>query len=132
MNHGLFSRHHTVHDMLLTEGDVHHIFPRAYLKKHGMGRSLYNRLSNLVYIDQPANITIGAKPPSDYFNAVLEAVDRKGTIGDLRTKADLKANMAENCIPEGIFDYGLKQYERFLEERKVLMAAKIRGWYEGL
>lgn len=131
-DHGLFSRHHTVHDMLLTEGDVHHIFPRAYLKKHGMGRSLYNRLSNLVFIDQPANITIGAKPPSDYFNAVLEAVDRKGTIGDLRTKADLKANMAENCIPESVFDAGVKQYERFLEERKVLMAAKIRGWYEGL
>lgn len=131
-DHGLFSRHHTVHDMLLTEGDVHHIFPRAYLKKHGMGRSLYNRLSNLVFIDQPANITIGAKPPSDYFNAVLEAVDRKGTIGDLRSKADLRTNMAENCIPESVFDAGVKQYERFLEERKVLMAAKIRGWYEGL
>jgi hypothetical protein len=40
--------------------------------------------------------------------------------------------MAENCIPESVFDAGVKQYERFLEERKVLMAAKIRGWYEGL
>lgn len=34
--------------------------------------------------------------------------------------------------PQGIFDYGVKQYERFLEERKALMAAKVRGWYEGL
>ena len=40
--------------------------------------------------------------------------------------------MRENCIRDGIFDYDVKDYDTFLEERRGLMAKKIRGWYEGL
>lgn len=129
---GLFSRHHSVHDMLLTQGDVHHIFPRALLKRHGMGRSQYNRLSNLVFIDQPANLKISDKSPADYFGTVAKTLENSGQIGDLRSMADLKANMKENCIPAGIFEYDIDDYDHFLDERKGLMAKKIKGWYEGL
>ncbi|MBK8531100.1 MAG: DUF262 domain-containing protein [Flavobacteriales bacterium] len=132
-DHGLFSRNLTIHDMLLTRGDVHHIFPRSLLKKNGLGRSQYNRLSNLVYMDQPGNIKIGDKTPAVYFTAVAEKLEQgKGEIGGLRNMADLRKNMRENCIPTGIFDYDVKSYPTFLEERKHLMAAKIRGYYEGL
>jgi hypothetical protein len=96
-DHGLFSRHLTIHDMLLTRGDVHHIFPRSLLKKNGLGRSQYNRLSNLVYMDQPGNIKIGDKTPAVYFTAVAEKLEQgKGEIGGLRNMADLRKNMREN------------------------------------
>ncbi len=132
-DHGLFSRHLTVHDMLLTRGDIHHIFPRSLLKKHGMGRSRYNRLSNLTFMDQPGNIKIGDRTPSAYFGAVAEKLDKgNGEIKGLRTFADLKKNMKENCIPETVFKYDVKNYDDFLEERKELMAKKIREYYEGL
>jgi len=132
-DHGLFSRHLTVHDMLLTRGDVHHVFPRSLLKKHGMGRTLYNRLSNLVFMDQPGNIKIGDRTPKAYFSAVAEKLDKgKAEIRGLRDMADLKKNLKENCIPVSVFDYDVKDYDDFLEERKGLMAKKIRGWYEGL
>lgn len=130
-DHGLFSRHLTVHDMLLTRGDIHHIFPRNLLKKHGMGRSQYNRLANLTFMDQPGNIKIGDRSPGEYFTAVAERVD-KGELRDLRNRDDLRTNMRENCIPEGVLHYEVKDYDDFLEERKGLMAQKIRGWYEGL
>ncbi len=138
-DHGLFSRHLTVHDMLLTRGDIHHIFPKALLKKHGMGRTQYNRLSNLTFMDQPGNIKIGDRTPAAYFTAVAEKVARVEARADgdsgvrgLRNAADLKKSLRENCIPDGIFGYDVKDYDDFLEERKVLMAKKIRGYYEGL
>jgi len=132
-DHGLFSRHLTVNDMLLTRGDVHHIFPRSLLKKNGLGRSLYNRVSNLVYMDQPGNIKIGDKTPAVYFTTVADKLEQgKGDIGGLRNMADLRKNMRENCIPTAIFDYDVKSYQTFLEERKHLMAQKIKGYYEGL
>ncbi|MBK8228415.1 MAG: DUF262 domain-containing protein [Flavobacteriales bacterium] len=132
-DHGLFSRHLTVHDMLLTRGDIHHIFPKALLKKHGMGRTQYNRLSNLTFMDQPGNIKIGDRTPAAYFTAVADKVEKgKDGVSGLRNAADLKKSLRENCIPDGIFGYDVKDYDDFLEERKVLMAKKIRGYYEGL
>lgn len=138
-DHGLFSRHLTVHDMLLTRGDIHHIFPRNLLKKHGMGRSLYNRVSNLTFMDQPGNIKIGDRTPMEYFSAVAEQLTKASLQGvdsdklrGLRDLSDLKRNMRENCIPESVLGYGVKDYEVFLDERKILMAAKMREWYKGL
>ncbi|MCD8394881.1 MAG: hypothetical protein LUC85_08635 [Bacteroidales bacterium] len=37
-----------------------------------------------------------------------------------------------NCIPSDIFEMGLDDYDRFLTERRQLMAAKIRSYYESL
>ena len=44
----------------------------------------------------------------------------------------LEENMKENCIPESIFDGTVKNYESFLEERRKLMAQKIRDYYSSL
>ncbi|MCB9167789.1 MAG: DUF262 domain-containing protein [Flavobacteriales bacterium] len=138
-DHGLFSRHLTIHDMLLTRGDIHHIFPRNLLKKHGMGRSLYNKLCNLTFMDQPGNIKIGDRSPGEYFSAVAAKIDRDVTrpgridgVRGLRDRNDLLENMQENCIPASIFTMDVDDYADFLAQRKGLMAQKIRRWYEGL
>ena len=64
---GFLSKEITVRSMLEHRGDVHHIFPRDYLKKKfGLTRSQYNQVANYVYTQQEINIAIGNAPPEEY------------------------------------------------------------------
>ena len=38
--------------MIEHRGDIHHIFPRQYLKENGFSRSQYNQVANYVYVQQ--------------------------------------------------------------------------------
>ena len=41
-----------VSDLITISGDVHHIFPRAYLKKNGVdSKTQYNQIANYIYLD---------------------------------------------------------------------------------
>jgi len=133
-DHGLFSKHDTIENLIKTRGDVHHIFPKDLLKKAGLGRSQYNRLPNLCFIDQPSNIKISNKQPSDYFNAVRDQVrnSKKSAIGGMESEEDLLINLRQNCVPDSIFDAKLKAFEDFVQERKQLMAKKIKKYYNSL
>lgn len=44
----------------------------------------------------------------------------------------MKNNLADNCIPEDITEMAAKDYERFLKERRTLMATKIKAYFLGL
>ena len=130
---GLLSEKLTVRDMLLQRGDNHHVFPRAYLKSKGYSQSQYNQVANLVYIEQTINIAIGKSAPEVYFGKVVEHVNglapaRYGGIADIE---DLNSNLTENSIPTSIIESGLP-YELFLEQRRHLMAQKVRAWYNSL
>jgi hypothetical protein len=37
-----------------------------------------------------------------------------------------------NCIPDGIHEMGLEDYQGFLEARRNLMAQKMRKYFESL
>ena len=41
-------------------------------------------------------------------------------------------NLCMNCIPETMLDGEIKSYEAFLEDRRKLMALKIKAWFEVL
>ena len=56
---GFLSRDITVRDLLLNRSDLHHIFPRNYMKKLGMPRSQYNQIGNFVVAQSEINIAIG-------------------------------------------------------------------------
>ena len=49
---------------------VHHVFPRNYLKKHGLARGRYNQIANYVVMQGEINIAIGDAPPASYFSAL--------------------------------------------------------------
>jgi len=63
---GFLSRDITVHDLLTHRGDVHHLFPRNYLKRYGLPRSRYNQIANYVMMQSEVNIQIGDRSPSEY------------------------------------------------------------------
>ena len=41
-------------------------------------------------------------------------------------------NLRINCIPEDVFEMDYTRFEEFLEKRRVMMAKKIRTYYEAL
>lgn len=67
---GFLSTAITVRDMIEQKGDVHHIFPREYLKANGIPKSEYNQVANYTYTQTEININIGKKSPSDYLGYV--------------------------------------------------------------
>ena len=115
-------------------GDIHHIFPKAYLKKNGIKeRSKYNQIANYTYLDTQTNISIGDSAPCDYFKKVVEQCRTgKLKIGDICDEGILRENLKENCIPCDIEKMDVGAYDEFLLNRRILMAQKIKKYYESL
>jgi hypothetical protein len=130
---GFLSRGMTVRDLVSQRGDDHHIFPRNYLKRNGKSRKDYNQLANFVYTQQEINIAIGNKAPKEYMGDVKKQCNGKDLVyGGIDNMKLLEKNMSENCIPESIFAGTIENYELFLEQRRELMAQKIKEYYFSL
>lgn len=130
---GFLSRDITVRDMIAHRGDVHHVFPRNYLKQHGLTRARYNQIANYVMMQTEINIQIGDRPPCDYFSDLLNACrDGRAAYGAICDLAELRSNLEVHCIPEGIEEMTVQDYDGFLEKRRQLIAIKIRDYYESL
>ena len=56
---GFLSRDISVRELVEVKSDVHHLFPRAYLKKYGLTRGQYNQIANYVVAQSEINIAIG-------------------------------------------------------------------------
>jgi len=130
---GFLSRDVTVKDLIELRGDVHHIFPKEYLKKLGYNSGDYNQIANYVMTQTEINIAIGSKPPSIYLNELLEQC-RTGTLkyGGIKSEEELIENLETHCIPEEIFNTDGENYKGFLEKRRKLMALKIRDYFAKL
>jgi hypothetical protein len=130
---GFLSRDITVEQLIKWRSDVHHLFPRDYLKRSGLSRGMYNRVANYAVTQTEINIQISNKEPAVYFRQILEQV-QGGTqrYGNITDRDELRANFAMSCIPEGIETMTVADYPQFLVERRKLMARKIRTYFEGL
>jgi hypothetical protein len=130
---GFLSRDITVADIILYKGDIHHIFPKNYLKTNNKSRGDYNQIANYVLMQQEINIAIGAKSPSIYFNELLEQC-RSGKLkyGAIQSNEELLNNLQTHCIPESIFQIEIDGYDNFLIERRKLMAEKMKKYYSSL
>ena len=115
-------------------GDVHHIFPKQYLKDNGVtDKSSYNQVANYTYLDTSINIAVGKKAPNEYFKMAKEQSEgAEGTIGTIKNNDEFKSNLLVNCIPEDVLDMEAGDYEHFLVERRKLMARKIKKYYTSL
>lgn len=130
---GFLSRDITASDLLLNRADVHHIYPRQHLKSLNHTSTSYNQIANYVIAQSEINIAIGAKAPVVYF-AELRAQVSGGVkkYGGIVALDDLLINLRMNCIPESMLDGEVKGYEAFLEDRRKLMASKIKTWFKSL
>ena len=130
---GFLSRDLDVRDLIEGQRHIHHVFPRKHLQDHGFQRNRYNQIANYVVMQREINIAIGADPPAKYFSAVLEQCRNGATrYGGITDADQLQENLASHSIPEGMETVGVDGYEAFLQERRILMAAKIRDYYRKL
>jgi len=52
--------------------------------------------------------------------------------GGITSLDELKENLRQHAIPQDIFDSLANDYNRFLEERRKLMAAKLKTYFDKL
>ena len=133
-DNALFSNGTKIGYLINIIGDVHHVFPKQYLRKNGIDdKSAYNQIANFTYLDTQVNKEIADEAPNVYFNEAFEkckdGVALFGNIADLQV---LKDNLEANCIPHKIINMDASQYDSFLAERRKLMAKKIKDYYYSL
>jgi hypothetical protein len=101
--------------------EFHHIFPQAFLKKHGLSTSQVSPLANMAYLSSASNKKISDQAPSAYFKALLDAH------GDTAREW-----LASNLINDAAIAAALKDdFEAFLDARSTAIhevACKLAGW----
>ena len=130
---GFLSRDITVLDLLMNRSDVHHVYPQKHLKSQGLSRGQYNQIANFVLAQSEINISIGARAPDVYFAELADQCNGgKKRFGGITDQAELRANLRMSCIPDAMLDGDVPDYDEFLEQRRKLMALKIKQWFEVL
>jgi hypothetical protein len=86
---------------------VHHIFPKAYLKQYGYNTKEINAVANFCFLTQDTNLRIRNRPPYEYFAEI-----EKNHPGALESQ----------WIPMGKDLWKVENYPRFLEARRQLLA----------
>jgi len=130
---GFLSKDVLVGDLISLRGDIHHLFPKDYLKKNGMDRRQYNQIANYVYMQSEINIKVGNKPPKDYFEIVkTQMLDNQQQVSGISTEQQLLDNLKMNCVPPEIQQMNIDDYNDFLTLRRKLMALKIKEYYQSL
>lgn len=133
-NKGFLSKHITVQALIEDRGDIHHLFPKKYLQKNGLDvRGEYNQIANYAYTQSEINIAIKADAPCEYMTKILKQIETKEpTIGGIVEKEELMESFEQNCIPKEFINYTINDYKQFLEQRRMLMAQKIKDYYFNL
>ncbi len=132
-NRGFLSTDLLISDLISLRGDIHHLFPKDYLKKNGMEQSQYNQIANYVYMQSEINIKVGNKAPKEYFKLIINQINEKSlNISGISTYEGLLKNLESNCIPQSIIDMDTNDYNDFLTKRRKLMANKIKEYYFSL
>ena len=123
-----------ISDLISISGDVHHIFPRAYLKNNGVdSKTKYNQVANYIYLDTQVNKAISDDAPCVYFSKVIhQCKTRKIILGNISDLNVYKKNLEENCIPDGVENMAVENYDDFLAKRRFLMAKLIERYYKSL
>lgn len=132
---GFLSTAITVQNMIEQKGDVHHIFPREYLKQQGLTRSDYNQVANYIYTQTEINIQIGKKAPNEYLAYVQDVQCQGGTTkyGGITNIDELKDNLRNDCcLPANLATMNISNYQEFLNQRRILIAKRLKEYYYSL
>lgn len=130
---GFLSKEITVRALIENKSDIHHIYPRNYLRKSLLGRRQYNQIANFAHTQQEINIAIGDKAPKIYFEELDKQVNGgKLKYGSITNEGELIKNLQNNCIPPEMYSNGEMEYEEFLNERRKLMSLKMKDFFFGL
>lgn len=130
---GFLSTKIMVSSLIQNRGDVHHIYPKNYLKTKGLSKVKYNQIANFALTQQEINIAIKDRAPSIYFAELLNQVNGgEVKYGSIVSESELRSNFKASCIPMDMLDKGEMDYELFLSERRSQMALRMREHFLNL
>ncbi len=130
---GFLSKDILVSDLISLRGDIHHLFPKDYLKKNGLDRSKYNQIANYVYMQSEINIKVGNKPPKDYFELLKQQmIENNRQVSGISTEQELLDNLKMNCVPTEVMGMTISDYQDFLILRRKHIANKMKYYYFNL
>jgi hypothetical protein len=131
---GFLSKAISVSHMIEGHGDLHHIVPKNHLINNGFPKQGdYNQVANFALTETPINIAIKDHPPKEYMSWITDQIATgELRLGEITDQADLDANLAENAMPDYIFDVSADNYLEFLVDRRKLMAEMIQEYFEAL
>ena len=98
-------RHHSLGDH--TNLELHHIFPRAYLRRNGVSANDANNMGNIAFQTRETNRAIGSRPPEEYMPEVM---------------AKWPGALESQWIPTDTELWKVENYRRFLDTRRRLLA----------
>ena len=96
---------------------VHHIFPKALLYKHGYSQPDVNAIANFCFLTQGTNLDISAKEPVLYFKEIEEKYP---------------GALASQWIPMDHALWKVERYKDFLAERRKLLADAANEFLDAL
>lgn len=114
----------------LATDDIHHIFPKNYLVKHGYDKSKYNRIANFVHLRNDINISVSDLAPREYLGDILSGNNNHHS--DIVNEAEMVNNFEDNAVPKILLQAEVDDYDEFLQQRQRLMAEMVRDYYKGL
>ena len=114
----------------LATDDIHHIFPKNYLVKHGYDKSKYNRIANFVHLRNDINISVSDLAPREYLGDILSGGNNHHS--DIVNEAEMVNNFEDNAVPKILLQAEADDYDEFLRQRQVLMAEMVREYYKTL
>jgi hypothetical protein len=114
----------------LATDDIHHIFPKNYLVKHGYDKSKYNRIANFVHLRNDINISVSDLAPREYLGDILSGNNNHHS--DIVNEAEMVNNFEDNAVPKILLQAEADDYDEFLQQRQRLMAEMVRDYYKGL
>ena len=79
------------------------------------------------------NIKVANKAPNLYMQDVKkQCAAGKFRYGGIDSVKDLEMNLEMHCIPDTIYSMDIDSYDEFLEQRRILMAQKMKDYYFSL
>lgn len=114
----------------MTTAQIHHIFPKSYLVKHGVDRSSYNKIANFVFLRDDINNKISDMEPAQYLDKIRKYDGAFGS--DIANENMLYDNLKSNAIPSSVLTATHEDFSKFMEERRKLMAQMIKNYYRTL
>ena len=129
---GFLSQKITCRELIGIKGDVHHLYPKEYLKSRGYARGSFNQIANLAITQQEINIAISAKSPQQYFSELrAQCEGGQALYGSIREIDVMEANLESHAIPAIMLE-GELPFEDFLGKRRLLMSQIIHEYFDGL
>ena len=101
----------------LSQLEVHHIFPKALLYKHGYSRREVNAIANFTFLTKETNLEVSKRDPAEYIPTY---------------EAKNPGAIASHWIPMDPELWKIENYPKFLAERRKLLAQSANEFLEKL